>query len=1381
MSRRQPALPIVAVLCLLLAAIVAPILAQPAVGYGEHFYQTNPVVGPSDPYYNVYSGSTLAQSFSVNQTYVLLNVNLSVRNAGNPMNALVVSIHPDDPVLHVPVMSGVLAKVSQGTPPNVQSNTSFAFNPGPVLHAGRTYWIVCENTANQAGNGYDWYNSGANTYAGGESAWRDPSTGIWTRLPYDLYFMNFGRPFSANVSLAMTANKAVAQPSDFVTFTLNFNNSGNESAARVWINDTLPAGLGNISTSYPGLVSSTPYPAYTFTGVPNGIHSFTITAQVAIGVPPGTTLTNTATLDFANETGVVTRGTVADVNLTIGQVTKQLYLAPASTTLKLLTTQRPTAFLSTKILLNKAASVGLVQSPVLALPFHLQNVTATLYLSSATGKNLLLNLTVLDRNGTTTTNIVTTQATVAAPASPNVAAFTFTFPAVDYVFPVHNQVQLQIVNLPTSPDNAIISVNATVAPSHLDMRTTSYVSVDTVSLENQNGPTAVWAPGDRLVALANVSDPFGSSRIKGVWFNITAPSGGLAAAGAMSLVDVDSSNPSAWILANASLAPPLTTGRYRVDILAMEDNGVTARAQAWAGVAAPQFTLAQVATVTRARAGESFSIFVYYNNTGTGPAETAWLNATLPAELAYVTSTVAPTSQNGSQLGWVFSSVPVGPHWLELVLSVVPNATAALWVRSSASLAFADTSGHLWPPEANAVDIFLNGPIVSLNLSSNPPLKFDANETIVYTVTLHNTGDAARDVWVNNTLPSGFVNVTDTAPTLGGNSVVAGTTVFVYFADMAPGVSWSFDIVAWAGATIVRNVTYTDAASLNYTSASGFLMPPATATAALLAVSPYVAQASATFREPTAGPGDTVPAVVQFTNAGNGPAPVVWINLTLDMDLSLVNASLVPTVSLGGLGFVLQDVGIGTYRVFLNLTINPSTQDRALLQILGNLVYAHENHATNLVPLTPALIQIAAPSLTLTVTPSVASVEPGMNLPANVTITNAGSGQARNVWLNLTVPDPFTYASDTSGIAPTAVGGAYSWHWSNQSTATRAFTIYLAVRTTASNGTKVDLTFRMDFHASNPEAGSSASATSHVTIVAPSLLLTVSSSKLDPTAGDSLVYTLTVQNLGGAASHYVWLSDPLDPSLQFVTYTSDVPATGNQTLNWTLQDLVPGATMTLSVTVRVGQGVTVGTLIPAFIEASYTNSLGTILGYARSQPLIVTVTADYLPFLWLLLGTLGGATVFAVLVRRRTHVDIEDVFLVYRDGVLISHLSRTLIREKDEDVLSGMLTAVQEFVREAFQYGERRELQKLDFGDYRILIERGTYVYLALVYAGRDSAALHRKVQAVIKRIETEYASILEAWDGDMEQFVGARDLLRHELLGANAHDRTSNPLPQYE
>ncbi len=109
-----------------------------------------------------------------------------------------------------------------------------------------------------------------------------------------------------------------------------------------------------------------------------------------------------------------------------------------------------------------------------------------------------------------------------------------------------------------------------------------------------------------------------------------------------------------------------------------------------------------------------------------------------------------------------------------------------------------------------------------------------------------------------------------------------------------------------------------------------------------------------------------------------------------------------------------------------------------------------------------------------------------------------------------------------------------------------------------------------------------------------------------------------------------------------------------------------------------------------------------------------------------------------------------------------------------------MLTAVQEFVRDAFQYGEHRELHQLDFGEYRILIERGKYVYLAVVYAGEESPGIRKKVRIVIDRIEEAFGPDLESWDGDMERVVGARDMLA-TLLGTANHNHSPKPSTEHE
>jgi hypothetical protein len=121
-------------------------------------------------------------------------------------------------------------------------------------------------------------------------------------------------------------------------------------------------------------------------------------------------------------------------------------------------------------------------------------------------------------------------------------------------------------------------------------------------------------------------------------------------------------------------------------------------------------------------------------------------------------------------------------------------------------------------------------------------------------------------------------------------------------------------------------------------------------------------------------------------------------------------------------------------------------------------------------------------------------------------------------------------------------------------------------------------------------------------------------------------------------------------------------------------------------------------------------------------------------------------------VYRRYRVRVEDVFLIYHDGILLSHLTNTRALDTDEDTLSGMLTAVQAFVQDAFAYGEHREVHQLEFGEYHILIERGTSVYLAVVFQGRDSGLIRKKVRTVLDRVESSYGTAFARWEGDIQE-----------------------------
>jgi hypothetical protein len=138
----------------------------------------------------------------------------------------------------------------------------------------------------------------------------------------------------------------------------------------------------------------------------------------------------------------------------------------------------------------------------------------------------------------------------------------------------------------------------------------------------------------------------------------------------------------------------------------------------------------------------------------------------------------------------------------------------------------------------------------------------------------------------------------------------------------------------------------------------------------------------------------------------------------------------------------------------------------------------------------------------------------------------------------------------------------------------------------------------------------------------------------------------------------------------------------------------------------------------------------------------------------------------AILVKRyKTRPIVEEVFFIYEDGRLITHASIRTEEEIDEDILSSMLTGVKDFVSDAFiqDKTEREEkgLNKLEFGEKSILLERGNHYFIALIFTGRDSFP---KLKGVMEDIEERYVRVLGDWDGEMRVFNGSDEIISRLL-----------------
>jgi tetratricopeptide (TPR) repeat protein len=125
---------------------------------------------------------------------------------------------------------------------------------------------------------------------------------------------------------------------------------------------------------------------------------------------------------------------------------------------------------------------------------------------------------------------------------------------------------------------------------------------------------------------------------------------------------------------------------------------------------------------------------------------------------------------------------------------------------------------------------------------------------------------------------------------------------------------------------------------------------------------------------------------------------------------------------------------------------------------------------------------------------------------------------------------------------------------------------------------------------------------------------------------------------------------------------------------------------------------------------------------------------------------------------------VEDIFLIYRDGRLIAHQTRRLRADMDNQLLSGMLTAIQSFIQEAFRESEEGQLNEMAFGRNQILIERGRWISLAVVIRGVPPVGARAELSFAVESLEQKYRTALEGWDGEAQSLRGVADAMRRVL-----------------
>lgn len=135
-----------------------------------------------------------------------------------------------------------------------------------------------------------------------------------------------------------------------------------------------------------------------------------------------------------------------------------------------------------------------------------------------------------------------------------------------------------------------------------------------------------------------------------------------------------------------------------------------------------------------------------------------------------------------------------------------------------------------------------------------------------------------------------------------------------------------------------------------------------------------------------------------------------------------------------------------------------------------------------------------------------------------------------------------------------------------------------------------------------------------------------------------------------------------------------------------------------------------------------------------------------------------------LLVSESLPFDIEQIFLIHKEtGILISHVTAEGAESTvDQELVSGMLTAIRDFVSEAFQQDQKQDLSEIEYGDSKILLEIGRYSYIAMVVTGMEPAGFRKRLGNLDRRIHHIYYKELRQFDGDLTPLQEIdRELLR--------------------
>lgn len=131
---------------------------------------------------------------------------------------------------------------------------------------------------------------------------------------------------------------------------------------------------------------------------------------------------------------------------------------------------------------------------------------------------------------------------------------------------------------------------------------------------------------------------------------------------------------------------------------------------------------------------------------------------------------------------------------------------------------------------------------------------------------------------------------------------------------------------------------------------------------------------------------------------------------------------------------------------------------------------------------------------------------------------------------------------------------------------------------------------------------------------------------------------------------------------------------------------------------------------------------------------------------------LQGVSEAELIVKESISFTPQAIFLIHKaSGLVICDIQPSDSERLESDMIAGMLTAIRSFANDCMTQSGNSELDEIDYGNFKIILEVAGYCYLAIIVKGEAPKKFISQMREILSKIIQTYGKSIEKFEGDLE------------------------------